>query len=184
MAQEVRYGLFLFSFHSLTYLMTTSSNGNIFLITGLLCGVGNSPITGEFPAQRPVMRSFDAFFICAWINSWVNNHEANDLRCHCDHCNVTVMHCNYHTVCNTELWFTVPIYVYIIKYANLRVYHQIFLWQFQVVEDWPQNPQMPHSPKSILTSQWPSFPKLTNRNSMNNANGMEQAPVSLMIFPL
>ena len=23
---------------------------------------GNSPVTGEFPAQRPVMRSFDAFF--------------------------------------------------------------------------------------------------------------------------
>ena len=23
---------------------------------------GNSPVPGEFPAQRPVMRSFDAFF--------------------------------------------------------------------------------------------------------------------------
>ena len=27
----------------------------------VLC-VGNSPVTGEFPAQRPVMRSFDVFF--------------------------------------------------------------------------------------------------------------------------
>ena len=27
---------------------------------------GNSPVTGEFPAQRPVTRSFDVFFICAW----------------------------------------------------------------------------------------------------------------------
>ena len=26
-----------------------------------LC-VGNSPVTGEFPAQRPVMVSFDIFF--------------------------------------------------------------------------------------------------------------------------
>ena len=26
-----------------------------------LC-VGNSPVTGEFPAQRPVTRSFDGFF--------------------------------------------------------------------------------------------------------------------------
>ena len=25
-------------------------------------GAGNSPVTGEFPAQRPVMRSFDVFF--------------------------------------------------------------------------------------------------------------------------
>ena len=32
----------------------TSSNGNI-------CA-GNSPVHGEFPAQRPVTRSFDAFF--------------------------------------------------------------------------------------------------------------------------
>ena len=27
----------------------------------VLCA-GNSPVTGEFPAQRPVMRSFDSFF--------------------------------------------------------------------------------------------------------------------------
>ena len=38
----------------------TSSNGNIFRVTGPLCG--NSPVPGEFPAQRPVTRSFDVFF--------------------------------------------------------------------------------------------------------------------------
>ena len=38
--------------------MMTSSNGNIFRVTGLCAG--NSP--GEFPAQRPVTRSFDVFF--------------------------------------------------------------------------------------------------------------------------
>ena len=41
-------------------LMMTSSNGCIFRVTGPLCG--NSPVSGEFPAQRPVTRSFDAFF--------------------------------------------------------------------------------------------------------------------------
>ena len=44
----------------------------------------NSPVTGEFPAQKPVTWSFDVFFlfffICAWINAWVNNREAGDLR--------------------------------------------------------------------------------------------------------
>ena len=35
-----------------------------------LCA-GNSPVSGEFPAQRPVTRSFDVFFICAWRNAWV-----------------------------------------------------------------------------------------------------------------
>ena len=38
----------------------TSSNGNIFRVTGHLCG--NSPVTGEFPTQGPVTRSFDVFF--------------------------------------------------------------------------------------------------------------------------
>ena len=41
-----------------TRLMMTSSNGNIFRVTGLLCG----EFTGEFPTQRPVTRSFDVFF--------------------------------------------------------------------------------------------------------------------------
>ena len=40
--------------------MMTSSNGNIFRITGHLCGEFTGP--GEFPAQRPVTWSFDVFF--------------------------------------------------------------------------------------------------------------------------
>ena len=38
----------------------TSSNGNIFRVTGPLCGEFTGP--GEFPTQRPVTRSFDVFF--------------------------------------------------------------------------------------------------------------------------
>ena len=53
-----------------------------------LCA-GYSPVNGEFPAQRPVTRSFDVF--CAWINGWANNHEAGDLRRHRVHYNVTAM---------------------------------------------------------------------------------------------
>ena len=51
----------------------------------------NSPVAGEFPAQRPVTRSFDVFFICAWINRWVNSREAGDLRRHRAHYDVIVM---------------------------------------------------------------------------------------------
>ena len=40
--------------------MMTSSNGNIFRVTGPLCGELTDP--GEFPTQRPVTRSFDVFF--------------------------------------------------------------------------------------------------------------------------
>ena len=40
--------------------MMTSSNGNIFRAIAFCAG--NSPVTGEFPAQRPVTRSFGVFF--------------------------------------------------------------------------------------------------------------------------
>ena len=32
---------------------------------------GNSPLTGEFPAQRPMTRSFDVFFHL-WLNTWLS----------------------------------------------------------------------------------------------------------------
>ena len=40
--------------------MMTSSNGNIFRVTGPLCGEFTGP--GEFPVHRPVTRNFDVFF--------------------------------------------------------------------------------------------------------------------------
>ena len=42
------------------HAMITSSNENIFRVTGHLCGEFTGP--SEFPAQRPVTRSFDVFF--------------------------------------------------------------------------------------------------------------------------
>ena len=54
-----------------------------------LCA-GNSPVTGELPAQRPVTRSFNVISICTRINGWVNNREAGDLRRHHTHYDVTV----------------------------------------------------------------------------------------------
>ena len=40
--------------------MMTSLNGNIFALLAFCAE--NSPVTGEFPAQRPVTQSFDVFF--------------------------------------------------------------------------------------------------------------------------
>ena len=45
---------------TLSHSTMTSSNGNIFRVTGPLCGEFTGP--GEFPTQRPVTRSFDVFF--------------------------------------------------------------------------------------------------------------------------
>ena len=55
-------------------VVMTSSNGNISALLSICAG--NSPVTGEF---------------CAWINGWVNNGEAGDLRHHQTHYDVTVM---------------------------------------------------------------------------------------------
>ena len=67
--------------------MMTSSNGNIFRVTG--------PLYGDFAGhrwiprtQRPGTRSFGTFF---FLNGWVNNGEAGDLRRHRSHYDVTVM---------------------------------------------------------------------------------------------
>ena len=70
--------------------MMTSSNENIFRVTGHLCG--------EFTSHRwiPRTKASDAglwcfSMFCAWINDWVNNRDAGDLRRHCAHCDFTVM---------------------------------------------------------------------------------------------
>ena len=63
--------------------MMTSSNRNIFNVTGHLCG--------EFPHKGQWRRALMFSLICAWINGWVNNGEAGDLRCHCTHDDVIVI---------------------------------------------------------------------------------------------
>ena len=51
----------------------------------------NSPVLGEFAAQRPVTRSFDVFFDLHLNKRLINNGEAGDLRRHRSHYDVTVM---------------------------------------------------------------------------------------------
>ena len=53
---------------------------------------GNSPVTGEFPSQRPVKQSFDAFFDLR-LNKRLSKHrEVGDLRRHHPHHDVIVMY--------------------------------------------------------------------------------------------
>ena len=76
--------------HRLVLLMMTSSNVSIFCVTGPLCG--------EFTGHRwiPHTKASNAELWCflwsvPWINGWVNNREAGDLRRHRAHYDVTVM---------------------------------------------------------------------------------------------
>ena len=71
-------------------LFMMSSKGNIFRVTGRLCG--------KFTGHRwiPHTKASDVGLLmfslfCDWINSWVNNCEAVDLRRHHAHYDVIVM---------------------------------------------------------------------------------------------
>ena len=48
-----------------------------------------SPVNS--PQKKPVTPSFDVFFICTWINCWVKNCEAGDMRRHCAHYDVILL---------------------------------------------------------------------------------------------
>ena len=69
--------------------MMTSSKGNIFRVTGPLCG----EFTGQWwiPRKGQWHGTLMFYLICSWINSWVNNREAGDLRRHPAHYDVIVM---------------------------------------------------------------------------------------------
>ena len=114
-------------------IMMTSSNGNIFRITGLCAGIHqslvNSPHKGQW--HRALMFSL----ICAWINGRVNKRDAGDLRCHCTHYDITIMFCcnqwwNYDisaSVCqhhHTECQFCEKISFLHIMYSNKQLSQQ------------------------------------------------------------
>ena len=69
--------------------MMKSSNENIFRVTGHLCG--NSPVPGEYPSQASDTELRCFYLTCTWINDWVNNREAGDLRRYRAHHDVIVM---------------------------------------------------------------------------------------------
>ena len=56
----------------------------------LICA-GSSPVTGEFPAQGPVVWSFDVFFDLRLNKQWSKHWEDGDLRCHRTYYDVTAM---------------------------------------------------------------------------------------------
>ena len=66
-------------------IVITSSNGNIFSAIGHLCG------DSSCPRWIPHTKAIAAELWCVWINNWVNNREAGDLRRHCAHYDFIVM---------------------------------------------------------------------------------------------
>ena len=70
--------------------MITSSNGNIFRVSGHLYGEFN--VHWWIPRTKASDAELWCFsLICAWINGWIINGDAGDLRRHQTHYIVTVM---------------------------------------------------------------------------------------------
>ena len=84
--------------------MIMPSNGNIFRVTGHLCG--------EFAGYKGQWRGALMFsFICAWMNGWVNNREAGDLRRHRVHYDFIVIRI-INTLDETVGWHSATLLLY------------------------------------------------------------------------
>ena len=60
------------------------------IVRGIHRSPVNSPHKGQWRGALTIS------LICVWMNDWVNNREAGELRRHRDHCDVIVMICQHH----------------------------------------------------------------------------------------
>ena len=113
-------------------IMMTSSNGNIFRVTGPLCREFTGP--GEFPTQRPVTRSFDVFFdlrlnkrLSKQPRGWWFETQSWSLWRHCNVQNISVaaskalMYIPVYTTCIHEFatpWKPCTYYWYFVRGIN------------------------------------------------------------------
>ena len=90
---------------------------------------GNSPVTGEFHAQRPVTRSFNVFFDLRlnkrWSKqSWVRWFEtpSSSLWRHCNGCtSYTLLNEQFGWVSNWQLLLDIPILMHYPKFCDQRL---------------------------------------------------------------
>ena len=91
-------------------------------------GIYRSPV--NFPHKGQPRGALMFCLICAWINGWVNNREAGDLRRHRAHYYVTIMHNNFTPLLEFRLWtphikrkdtdfFSIAVYITVIYIWNI-----------------------------------------------------------------
>ena len=128
----------------------------MFFVLLTLCE-GSPPVTGEFSSQRPLKRSFDAFFD---LRMNKQNRDAGDLRRHCTHYDVTLM-----KICSTCFLLVAMIPTYA---TDNKVWHHIdqCCVVFDIALYWAalqrdsvllgQNP--PHSDHNVIITNHSSAP--------------------------
>ena len=106
-----------------TFSMMTPSNGNIFHVTGPLHReFTGHPVNSTHKGQWHGALMFS--LICAWINSWVNNRKAADLRCHRAHYDVIVMSTLWNDKNANISYITGPVMPYGDIDIGQHTYHQ------------------------------------------------------------
>ena len=133
------------------WIMMTSSNGNIFRVTGPLCvcvcvggvgggggggggggvgggggGVHRSPV--DFPHKGQWRGALMFSLTCAWDNEWANNRNAGDLKRQCACYDVTVMS-------STSKGFRVTCPKYWLVF-ELKCYWYLFIWLHRRSQHW------------------------------------------------
>ena len=113
--------------------MMTSSNGNIFRVTGPLCG----EFTGGFPSQKPMTRGFDVFFDLR-LNKRLNKQSRGwwfetPLRSLWHHCNA------FHHMIG-KLWVSHNACIRIINiiplYVKVLMMYGFCLWVSKIIWNW------------------------------------------------
>ena len=106
--------------------MMTSSNGNIFRVTGPLWG--NSPVPVNSPHKGQWCGALMFSLISIWINGWVNNREAGDLRRYRDHYDVrsNANASTYSWVCmqKSKIPDSLTMHMFISRFHNTHWYNK------------------------------------------------------------
>ena len=92
-----------------------------------LCA-GNSPVLVNSPHKGQWRGALMFSLICAWINDWVNNREAGDLRRHRGHYDVHVMHCVLHIIMLPILLQGISVFL------SCNGTRQIFIHSFHITD--------------------------------------------------
>ena len=121
----------------------TSSNGS-FSVLLTICA-GNSPVTGEFPTQRPVTRSF-AVFIDLRLNKWLSKQWRGwwfetppcPFWCHCNAHPSPIGHEVLRPWCDMERRdISVVIYMCFIGFRSRKIYNNFIckiFWRNQTIK--------------------------------------------------
>ena len=96
-----------------------------------LC-VGNSPVPVNSPQKGQWRGALIFSLIYAWINGWVNNREAGDLRRYRAHCDVIVMYHAINSYVDIFLFNHMPVN-FVMHLLNKKYSDHVTQWKWSTV---------------------------------------------------